>query len=229
LEASIIECDGESLWGRTEQRRFGPCQGRNFTLNGWYMVGSKRPGDWNLVRDVSLIDVTQINAFLNTAAIEDVALHNLKRQGASPLFLWGCVFKRVKLSGALSGIKINRSAGPLHPDQQEWDAAIVAYYKTVDWALDISESKFKGGCSFEAIPGNLIKRNPETQVLVNRDRLEGGNWEHLDYAGTAIDIGLSWFLSGSLFDSVVLAARSEPKWAKRDFGSPQFVSVGRHR
>lgn len=212
----MVDCDGKTFRGSAEQRQFGPCHGRNFTFHGWYLPGSQRPGDWNLVRDVSLIDVIQINASLNTAALEDVTLHNLKRQGASPLFLWGCVFKRVKLSGALSGIKINRSAGPLHPDQQKWDAAIVAFYKTVDWALDISEAKFKGGCSLEAIPGHLIKRNPETQVLVKRDSLDACDWERLDYDGTAIDIGLSWFLSGSLFDSVVVAARSEPKWAKRD-------------
>lgn len=212
----MLESDGESLWGRAEHRQFGPCHARNLTLNGWHLAGSPRPGEWNVIRDVSLIDATQINASLDTAAIEDVTLHNLKKQGASPLFLWGCVFKHVKLSGALSGLKINRSCGPNHPDQPKWDAAMAAYYESVDWALDISEAKLKGSCSFEAIPGNLIKRNPATQVLVKRDRLKNIDWERLDYDGTAIDIGLSWFLSDSLFDSVVVAARSDPKWAKRD-------------
>lgn len=212
----MTECDGGSLWGRTEQRHFGPCRARNYTLNGWYLPNSQRPGDWNVVRDVSLIDVTQINAALNTAALEAVTLHNLKRQGASPLFLWGCVFKHVKLSGALSGIKINRSVGPQSPDQQKWDAATISFYQSVDWALDISEAKFRGGCSFEAIPGHLVRRNPETQILVTRDRLTETDWELLDFDATAIDIALSWFLSESLFDSVVLVARSEPKWAKRD-------------
>jgi hypothetical protein len=212
----MTECDGGSLWGRTEQRQFGPCRSRNYTLNGWYLANSQRPGDWNVVRDVSLIDVTQINATLNTAALEEVTLHNLKRHGASPLFLWGCVFKHVKLSGAISGIKINRSVGPQSPDQRKWDAATVAFYKTVDWALDISEAKFKGGCSFEAIPGDLVRRNPETQILVTREKLAGADWERLDYGGTTIDLALSWFFSDSLFNSVVLAARSDSKWAKRD-------------
>jgi hypothetical protein len=52
--------------------------------------------------------------------------------------------------------------------------------------------------------------------LVTRDRLAETDWELLDFDATAIDIALSWFLSESLFDSVVLVARSDPKWAKRD-------------
>lgn len=212
----MAECDGGSSWGRAEQRHFGPCRARNYTLDGWYLAGSQRPGDWNMVHDVTLVDVIQINASLGTTVLEDVTLHNLKRHGASPLFFWGCVFKHVKLSGSLSGIKINRSAGPLHPDQQKWDAATVAFYDTVDWALDISDAKFKGGCTFESIPGHLIRRNPETQVLVTRDKLNASDWRRLQYDGTSIDIGLSWFLSESLFHSVVLVARSDFKWAKRD-------------
>lgn len=212
----MAECDGASSWGRTEQRHIGPCRARDYTLDGWHLAGSPRPGDWSIVRDVKLIDVIQINASLDTSILEDVTVHNLKRHGASPLFLWGCVFKRVKLSGVLSGIKINRSAGPLHPDQQQWDAATVAFYDMVDWALDISEAKFRGGCTFEAIPGHLIRRNPKTQALVKRHKLEVSDWRRLQYDGTAIDIGLLWFLSESLFDSVVLAARSDPKWSKRD-------------
>lgn len=215
-EVCMAECDGGSSSGKAKQRHFGPCCARNYTLDGWYLAGSRRPGDWNMVHDVMLFDVIQINASLDTTVLENVTLHNLKRHGSSPLFLWGCVFKHVKLSGSLSGLKINRSAGPLHPDQQKWDAAILAFYDTVDWALDISDAKFKGGCTFEAIPGHLIRRNPETQVLVKRNKLQASDWRRLQYYGTGQDIGLSWFLSESLFDSVVLAARTGSKWAKRD-------------
>lgn len=219
----MLECDGGNSWGRSELRQIGPCRATNHTLNRWYLAGSERPGEWNIVRDVELVDLIQINASLNTSVLDNVTLHNLKRQGASPIFLWGCVFKHVKLSGSLSGIKINRSAGPLHHDQQKWDTATVAFYRTVDWALDISEAKFKGGCTFEAVPGHLVRRNPQTQVLVTRDKLNSSDWRQLQYDGTAIDIGLSWFLSESLFDSVVLAARSDPKWAKRDLAVLQML------
>lgn len=219
----MVECDGGNSWGRSELRHIGPCRATNYTLHGWYLAGSERPGEWNIVRDVELVDLIQINASLNTSVLDNVTLHNLKRQGASPIFLWGCVFKHVKLSGSLSGIKINRSAGPLHPDQKKWDAATVAFYGTVDWALDISEAKFKGGCSFEAVPGHLVRRNPQTQVLVTRDKLNASDWRQLQYDGTAIDIALSWFLSESLFDSVVLAARSDSKWAKRDLAVLQML------
>ena len=60
----MAECNGGSSWGRTEQRHFGPCCARNYTLDGWYLAGSQRPGDWNMVHDVTLVDVIQINASL---------------------------------------------------------------------------------------------------------------------------------------------------------------------
>jgi hypothetical protein len=101
-------------------------------------------------------------------------------------------------------------------DQQAWDAHVVRFYEATDWALDISDAIFAGGISFEAVPGDKIRRSPETQVLVTRKTLRESDWKALDYGTTAFDIALSWFLDGSLFDSVVLAARTGSKHSKAD-------------
>jgi uncharacterized protein YjbI with pentapeptide repeats len=181
---------------------------------------SFKPGSWHSIRNIELRDVGQQNCSLDTASLEDVTLHNLKRVGDAPLFLWGCVFRRVTVSGEISALKINRRIGATANDQSEtqkiWDGAAIDFYRQSDWALDISAAKFGGGVTFEAIPGDLIRRDPKTQVLVKRASLDGSDWRRLNFDGTAIDIGLSWFLSGSLFGSVVLAARTSSKWRKRD-------------
>jgi hypothetical protein len=63
----------------------------------------------------------------------------------------------------------------------------------------------------------LVIRDPTTQVLIKRQSLAGRDWRAFNYDGTAINIAISWFESESLFDSVVVVARSDPKYAARDF------------
>ena len=49
-----------------------------------------------------------------------------------------------------------------------FDSAIVAYYQDVDWALDISAAEFSDA-DFYMVPGELVRRDPETQFLIHRD------------------------------------------------------------
>ncbi len=176
------------------------------------------PNAWNTFSDISLRNVSHWNCSIKGSALERISLHNLKRVGSAPLFLSGCVFRNVKLSGRIAGLKINRNLDiPPKPTQQEaWDKRVLAYYNTVDWALDISDAKFPGGWTFEAIPGHLIVRDPATQVLIKRQNLVDRDWRALDFDRTAIDIAISWFESGSLFDSVVVVASSDPKHIARE-------------
>lgn len=68
----MVECDGGNSWGSSGLRHIGPCRARNYTLNVWHLAGSERPGDWNTVRDVALVDLIQINASLNTCVLDNV-------------------------------------------------------------------------------------------------------------------------------------------------------------
>ena len=186
-----------------------------------YVPRQTSPGAWFTIRNVSLNNASQVNCSINKAIVEDVRLHDLKRQGEAPLFLWGCVFRHVSLSGRISGLKINRSLSPIPgggppADQVASDEQARQFYAATDWALDISRAEFCGGVTFEALPGSKIKRDPDTQVLVSRSALLHSDWESFDYGNSAFNIALSWFLKGSLFDSVVLAARMGSKDAKKD-------------
>lgn len=182
-------------------------------------AGSSTLSQPNIIRNIRATDASQMNCGISTAIIENVAIHNLKRTGDAPLFLWGCVFRHVTLSGNISAPKINRSIGvsqELAALQPAWDEFARAWYANVDWAIDISRAKFGGGFTLEAVPGDKVLRDPSTQVLVRRVALTNPRWRDLDFDGTAIDIALSWFERHSQFDTVVLAARATAKWAKRD-------------
>lgn len=173
--------------------------------------------DWNRFINIHLHNPSQENCSIDCGWLEDVTVHNLKRLGSSPLFLWGCVYRRVKLSGRISGLKINRSLGPENQAlQSAHDRRVEAFYRDSDWALDISEAQFPGSVTFEAIPGDLIIRNPQTQKLVRRSDLSKCDWRSLEFEQTGIDIALSWFEKGSLFDSVVIIARSDKRYAESD-------------
>jgi hypothetical protein len=184
------------------------------------VLPSQTSGKPHIIRNIHATDASQMNCSISTAAIEDVIVHNLKRTGDAPLFLWGCVFHHVVLSGSISAVKINRSIGG-RPEtaasaQLAWDAFVRSWYDSVDWAIDISKAKFGGGFTLEAVPGDKVRRDPATQVLIRRSALADPDWRKLEYDGTAIDIAISWFEKGSQFDTVVIAARTARKWAKRD-------------
>lgn len=212
--------EDQRIWGRGNSPfRASNLEFKNSSFEQCHIDMSTVPGRWNHISKIDLFNVGQWNCSIDTSAIEDVHLHNLKRIGDAPLFLSSCVFRNVKLSGRISALKINRRIGLSSSEnhlQSQWDKAVREYYCAVDWALDLTEASFQGGITFEAIPGRLIRRNPASQVLILRENLEIKAIENLDFDETAIDIGLNWFWSDSIFDSIVVAARDTPKWASRD-------------
>ena len=165
------------------------------------------PDRRRLIRNLELRGATQRACFLHGVCIEDCSIHDLKKLGRIPLFFWGPVFKHVTLSGRLSAIKINRLLEPIPKKSQgAWNLSCKAYYEHVDWALDIRNAIFQGGISLEALPGTLIRRDPETQVLVSRKSLGVADWKLMVQQQPAVGIAIDWFLEGSLFSDVVLVA-----------------------
>jgi hypothetical protein len=113
----------------------------------------------------------------------------------------------VTLSGKISGVIINRSIRPLASqiEQGAWDEFAKAFYSQTEWALDISKARFGGSIGFEAIPGDKIRIDPSSQVVVAREALRTKDWRALDFKNTSYAISLSSF-EKSIFDSVVLTA-----------------------
>jgi hypothetical protein len=146
---------------------------------------------------------------------ENVTVEGLRRKGRSPLYLWGCVFRKVKLAGTIHGMKINPEIGLAHRRspalQHAWAQAAVRFYEPDTWALDIREAHFSSVPTFEAVPGDRILIDSSRQALVRREALAGQDVRSLPNG-----IALDWFLRRSPFESVVLATSSASERRMRD-------------
>lgn len=186
-----------------ENLHFEKCFFDNCTL------GQANSPDQRLVlRNIELVNCRQRACDLGSAVIEDTLVDGLGREGRIPLFAWGAVYKHVTLKGKLSLMKLNQFVSPTASasTQANWDTANRSYYHSVDWALDIKEAEFQGSLDIHCVPGRLIRRDPETQVLVKRETLNQIDWRELPWGKSAFDIALEWFLNDGLYDDVVLIA-----------------------
>jgi hypothetical protein len=179
---------------------------------------AESPDERLFVRNIELVKCRQRACSLNNAAIEDSLINGLGREGRYPLFAWGAVYKHVTLKGKLSGMKLNQWVSPnaSASTQAIWDTANRAYYQSVDWALDIKEAEFQGSLDIHSVPGRLIRRDPETQVLVRRDTLNQIDWRRLPWSNSGFDIAIEWFLNDGLYDDCVLIASKRAAGFKDD-------------
>ena len=100
-------------------------------------------------------------------------------------------------------------AKPKH--QAAFDQANAEYYKTVDWALDISEARFYE-CDIRGVSASLIIRDPETQVVVTREKALQGKWKELDLSKTYWAGWIDLFLQSGEPDVVLVAPKRYPKY-----------------
>jgi hypothetical protein len=133
----------------------------------------------------SLRDCKLIKCNLDEAFVEDSSISNL---ATSDLFQsFGAAFKHVSISGRIgrvmfSGFPLSVYSWP--PLREQFEQQNDDYYKNVDWALDISKAEFLE-CDIRQMPIHLIRRDPETQMVVTRVRAMVGDWR-------AMPIGDYW-------------------------------------
>jgi hypothetical protein len=187
-------------------REYGDVRLDGCTLKGCRLVQADDPGLSLVVRDVVLDRCRMEGCVAQGVYFEDVTVDTL--QLARPHLLSGCVFKHVTLRGKIGPV-MAIPPNPMSPLRSEFTAGIVEKYKEVDWALDISEAVFSDA-DFNYVPGELIRRDVNTQVLLRREAFGDIDWRGLPgYAG----IWASRFES-TPFDSIVGIA---PKGSK-NFG-----------
>ncbi|MCP4591367.1 MAG: hypothetical protein GY842_11520 [bacterium] len=167
------------------------------------------------VRRVQLLDCARRRdaAGIGCPIVEDCLVENLKTEDL--LLTWGAVFKHVTLKGRIGRIMISTgicpTAGTTQQTMRSFEEANRAYYDTVDWALDIGKAEFQE-CDIRGIPSRLIRRDPETQVVVTREKALQGTWKELDLEKTYWQTAIGFMLKREDPDVVLVA----PKRA-RDF------------
>jgi len=168
------------------------------------------------IRKVTLLNCEEMSCALDTAIVEDVLVDGLKTSGGGGgLFqTWGAVFKHVTLKGRVGRVMFSPAvaSGLSTKEQQEaFDEANAAYYSNVDWALDISQGEFEE-CEIQCVPAHLVRRDPETQVVVTRANAARGEWRKLDLSKTHWQVSLDFLLKRGDQDVVLVAPKRGKKF-----------------
>lgn len=161
---------------------------------------------------------------LGPVIVEDAVLDTIwfHRGMWGPQKIVGSAFKRVALRGRIHGSvrfvpsldwSLNRALEPAVDDP--FVRANQRYYDDVDWALDISAAEFTGiEMSRCDIPARLIRRDPETQVVVTRESAARGDWRAASERSSQW-VAIERFLQTG-FDDTVLVAPTRSKYVEAD-------------
>jgi len=139
------------------------------------------------------------------------------------------VFKHVVVRGRIGRLMcsplISSMAGET-PEQRAFDEANAAYYEGVDWALDISQAE-ANEIAISGVPARLVRRDPETQVVVTRETALAGEWRSLEH------VMACWFetaIEGMLLDGepdvVLVAGRRDREFRKLMAAIEQLRAAG---
>lgn len=160
------------------------------------------------IRNVRLINCEQRGCSLACAVVQDVVIDGLKTNG---LFqTWGAVFHHVSLRGKIERVMISPPVAPgraTAEQQRTFDAANEEFYSSVDWALDISQAEFAECDLRGGIPARLIRRDPETQMVITRARALNGEWRKLDLSKTYWSVSIENLLKDGHQDRVLVAPK----------------------
>lgn len=171
------------------------------------------------VRNVRLTNCAVDGVSVGPTIFRNVTVNNLK---TSDLFIVWCPYlDRVTLTGEIGKMKVNATASHetyKNSKQKPFDDYRDEFYTDVEWALDISEAHFKE-FDIRGVPGRLIRRDPESQVLVKRERaleVATPGWEkQLNPANKLWPFMINLFLSDGDADTVLVAPLAAAK-AKRE-------------
>ena len=97
--------------------------------------------------------------------------------------------------------------------QKAFDEANDQYYRGVEWALDVSKASF-AELDIRGLPARLIRRDPETQVVVTREKALAGEWRDLPLNETLWKTTLNSFIQEKTPDIVLVAPKLNPKFRR---------------
>jgi hypothetical protein len=192
-------------------------EGCSFTHSGISMTTDVNR--MTTVRNAQLINCTVDGVSVGPTIFHDVTITNLR---TSDLFIVWCPYlDRVTLSGEIGKMKINATARPStfgNEKQRAFDDYRSEFYADVDWALDISEARFRE-FDIDGVPSRLVRRDPESQIVVTRERalqVATPGWEtRLRSTDTHLPFTIKLFLSDGDPELILVAPLGAAK-AERD-------------
>ena len=192
-----------------------PSSVSNVAMNGCrfvacqYGMTARRPSERRSVKNVSLTNCRATNnTWIGPVVLEDVEVDGLATGGLC--IAWGAVYRHVRIRGACGKLMLSplNDANNSVEKIREFDRADQEFYSCGEWALDVSEGLFEE-LDIRNVPADLIRRDPETQVVVRASRVRATQhvWNDLDLTGTPWKATLSNMLQLGLRDKVLVAPR----------------------
>lgn len=196
------------------------------TFTGCALSLATEPARRTTVRRIEAMSCFLAACEIQTAVIEDVIVDGLRSNDL--VTTHGAVFGRVTLRGNLGRILLSPVVDAAELDserQRAFAEANAAYYRQVDWALDISEARFSEA-TIRSVPARLIRRDPRTQVVVTRERAASGDWRRLDLNGTYWPTAIEGMLERGDLDVVLVAPKLAPNFARLREGLELLRAAG---
>jgi hypothetical protein len=173
------------------------------------------PAKRSTFKSIKFIRCSQNKCTIWPAIIEDVTVEGLET--GRLLIANACAYKHVTLRGNVGNIKICRSVpfvtslteANLARSQNAMDQANAHYYKTVDWALDISQAEFMSG-EVEGIPPELVRRDRDTQFILRRHAIKEGRWRQVEAARADWHTLLDAYDKENMDDVILIAPKAAP-------------------
>jgi hypothetical protein len=164
---------------------------------------ARSPVQRTIVRRVRASDCA-VSVDVGPVLFEDVDITNLRTGGV--LWVRAALYKHVFLKGKMGSLSLtsHRWGHPSPDEQAAFDASAVEFYKSVDWALDISEARFRELDWRLNVPARLVRRDPATQAVVTRERAIEAAWRKIPLP-LPVSIALEMFV-GSGHPDMILAA-----------------------
>jgi hypothetical protein len=170
------------------------------------------PAKRSTVRNVRLTNCVAKNSTVYGAIIEGAVINGLRTTYL--LQIWAAAYNRVILRGDIGSIMLSPLVmpGTATPDQQaSFDEANRRYYESVEWALDIREARFVG-FEVRGVPARLIRRDPETQIVVTRDKVLRGRWRDIEFEHDLWPFCLNAMIGDGDPEVVLVAGRRNKKF-----------------
>jgi hypothetical protein len=160
------------------------------------------------VQDICLKNCAQSGCSIYSAVCEDILVDGFATSG-QPFQTWAAAFRHVEFRGNIGDLMLSNVllAGLGLPSEQgAFDRANSAFYQDVDWALDIRRAEFED-LEIRGVPARLIRRDPETEVIITRERALEGTWTDLKFKSDVTPICIQLFLDRGDADYVFVAAK----------------------
>jgi uncharacterized protein YjbI with pentapeptide repeats len=183
------------------------------TFQGIKMRETLNPQKRNYFKNITLSNCIQTNCIIEQAIFENLKISNLNNK--SLVQSWGALFKNCVFEGKIGRIMLSENVTLEDVNLiDKFKDSSKDFYKNINLAIDISKAEF---LEFDnrCIPAQLIKRDPETQVIIKRNNLlKFNNFNTLvDFEETNFNRHFELFMERNLDDMILIA----PKMNKKKF------------